>query len=47
MTSERRQKHKSEQIVAKLRDADARLNSERGLAAVLQASESSEATLAR
>ena len=47
MTSKRRKKHKPEQIVAKLRDADAMLNAGKDLAAVLQASEISEATLAR
>jgi hypothetical protein len=46
MTPRRRKKHKPEQIVAKLRDA---LASDAGkdLAAVLQALEISEATLAR
>jgi transposase-like protein len=43
MTSKRRKK----QIVAKLRDADAMLNAGKDLAAVLQALEISEATLAR
>jgi putative transposase len=47
MTSKRRKKHKPEQIVAKLRDADAMLNAGKNLAAVLQALEISEATLAR
>jgi transposase-like protein len=47
MTSRRRKKHKPEQIVAKLRDADAMLNAGKDLAAVLQALEISEATLAR
>jgi hypothetical protein len=47
MTPRRRKKHKPEQIVAKLRDADAMLNAGRDLAAVLQALEISEATLAR
>ena len=47
MTPRRRKKHKPEQIVAKLRDADAMLNSGKDLAAVLQALEISEATLAR
>ena len=37
MTSKRRKKHKPEQIVAKLRDADAMLNAGKGLAAVLHA----------
>ena len=43
MTSKRRRKHKPEQIVAKLRDADAMLNAGTDLAAVLQALEISEA----
>jgi hypothetical protein len=43
MTSKRRNKHKPEQIVVKLRDADEMLS----LAAVLQALEISEATLHR
>ena len=43
MTSKRRRKHKPEQIVAKLRDADAMLNAGKDLAAVLQALEISEA----
>ena len=47
MTSKRRKKHKPEQIVAKLRDADAMLNAGKDLAVVLQALEISEATLAR
>jgi transposase-like protein len=47
MTSKRLKKHKPEQIVAKLRDADAMLNAGKDLAAVLQALEISEATLAR
>jgi putative transposase len=47
MTSKRRKKHKPEQIVAKLRDADAILNAGKDLAAVLQDLEISEATLAR
>jgi putative transposase len=47
MTSKRRKKHKPEQIVAKLRDADAMLNAGKDLAAVLRALEISEATLAR
>ena len=37
MTSKRRKKNKPEQIVAKLRDADAMLNAGKDLAAVLQA----------
>ena len=47
MTPRRRKKHEPEQIVAKLRDADAMLNAGKDLAAVLQALEISEATLAR
>jgi hypothetical protein len=44
MTSNRRKKHKREQIVVKLRDADAMLNAGTDLAAVLQALDISEAT---
>ena len=47
MTSKRRKKHKPEQIVAKLLDADAMLNVGTDLGAVLQAREISEATLHR
>ena len=47
MTPRRRKKHKPEQIVAKLRDADAMLNAGKDLATVLQALEISEATLLR
>jgi hypothetical protein len=47
MTPRRRKKHKPEEIVAKLRDADAMLNAGKDLAAVLQALEISEATLVR
>ena len=47
MTSKRRKKHNPERIVANLRDADAMLNAGKDLAAVLQALEISEATLAR
>ena len=47
MTPRRRKKHKPEQIVAKRRDADAMLNAGKDLAAVLQALEISETTLAR
>jgi len=47
MTPRRRKRHKPEQIVAKLRDADAMLNGGKDLAAVLQALEISEATLGR
>jgi hypothetical protein len=45
MTPKRRKQHKPEQIAAKLRDADAMLNSAKDLAAVLQALEITEATL--
>ena len=45
MTSARRKKHKPEQIVVKLRDADEMLNAGKELAAVLHALEISEATL--
>jgi len=45
MTSKRRKKHKPEQIVAKLRDADAMLKTGKDLAAVLQALDIGEATL--
>jgi putative transposase len=47
MTSGRRQRHNPEQIVRKLRDADALLNSGKDLAAVLQVLEVSESTYAR
>jgi transposase-like protein len=47
MTTKRRKRHSPEQIVRKLRDADAMLNSGKDLAAVLQALEVSEATLHR
>jgi putative transposase len=47
MTPRRRKKHKPEQIVTKLWDADAMLNAGKDLAGVLQALEISEATLAR
>jgi len=47
MTPRRRRRHSPEQVVAKLRDADAMLNAGKELAAVLQALEISEATLAR
>jgi len=47
MTPRRRKKQKPDEIVAKLRDADAMLNAGRDLAAVLQALEISEATLVR
>jgi reverse gyrase len=41
----RRKKHRPEEIVAKLRDADAMLNAGKDLAAVLQALGVSESTL--
>jgi putative transposase len=47
MTSGRRKRHNPEQIVRKLRDADAMLNSGRELAAVLQSLEVSESTYGR
>ncbi len=47
MTSKRRKKHKPEQIVAKLHDADAMLNAGKDLAAVLRALGISEGTQAR
>jgi transposase-like protein len=47
MTTRRRKRHNPEQIVRKLRDADAMLNSGKELAAVLQALEVSESTYAR
>ncbi len=47
MTKPRRRRHQPEQIVKKLRDADAMLNSGKELAAVLQALEVSEATYHR
>jgi putative transposase len=43
----RRRRHSPEQIVKKLRDADAMLNSGRDLAAVLQSLEVSESTYER
>jgi hypothetical protein len=43
----RRKKHRPEEIVAKLRDANAMLNAGKDLAAVLQALEVSESTLDR
>lgn len=43
MTTKRRKRHSPEQIVRKLRDADAMLNAGKELAAVLQALEVSEA----
>ena len=47
MTTKRRKRHSPEQIVRKLRDADAMLNAGKDLSAVLQALEVSEATLHR
>lgn len=47
MTRKRRKRHNPEQIVRKLRDADAMLNSGKELAAVLQALEVSESTYSR
>ena len=47
MSSKRRKRHNPEQIVRKLRDADALLNSGKDLAAVLQALEVSEGTYHR
>ena len=42
MTTKRRKRHSPEQIVRKLRDADAMLNAGKDLAAVLQSLEVSE-----
>jgi transposase-like protein len=47
MTTKRRRRHSPEQIVRKLRDADAMLNAGKDLAAVLQSLEVSEATFGR
>jgi hypothetical protein len=47
MSTKRRQRHGPEQIVRKLRDADAMLNAGKDLSAVLQALEVSESTYAR
>ena len=47
MTIKRRKRHSPEQIVRKLRDADAMLNAGQDQAAVLQALEISESTLER
>lgn len=47
MTTRRRKRHSPEQIVKKLRDADAMLNAGQDLAAVLQALEVSEGTYHR
>ncbi len=47
MTNRKRKRHSPEQIVKKLRDADAMLNAGKELAAVLQSLEVSEATYHR
>jgi putative transposase len=47
MSTKRRKRHGPEEIVRKLRDADAMLNAGKDLAAVLQALEISEPTLTR
>jgi len=47
MTTKRRKRHSPEQIVRKLRDADAMLSAGKDLAAVLQTLETSESTLDR
>ena len=47
MTGKRRKRHGPEQIVRKLRDADAMLNAGKDVGAVLQALEVSEATYLR
>ncbi len=47
MTAKKRRRHTPEQIVRKLRDADAMLAAGKELAAVLQALETSEATYYR
>jgi putative transposase len=47
MSTKRRKRHSPEQIVRKLRDADAMLNAGKDLAAVLQSLEVSESTLER
>ena len=47
MTTKRRKRHSPEQVVRKLRDADAMLNAGKDLAAVLQTLEVSEATFHR
>jgi len=44
MTTRRRKKHRPEEIVAKLRDADAMLNGGKDHAAIVQALEVSEST---
>ena len=45
--SKKRKRHSAEEVIKKLRDADAMLAAGKDLAAVLQALEVSEATLAR
>jgi putative transposase len=47
MSTKRRKRHSPEQIVRKLRDADAMLNAGKDLAAVLQALEIPESTYGR
>ena len=47
MTTRRRRRHSPEQIIAKLRDADAMLNAGKDLAVVLQTMEISESTYER
>ena len=47
MSTKRRRRHSPDQIVKKLRDADAMLNAGKDLAAVLQSLEVSESTLDR
>ena len=47
MTNRKRKRHSPEQIVKKLRDADAMLNAGKDLAAVLQTLDVSEATYHR
>ena len=47
MSTRRRKRHSPEQIIAKLRDADAMLNSGKDLAMVLQVLEVSESTYER
>ena len=47
MSTKRRKRHNPEQIVRKLRDADAMLNAGKDLASVLQALETSESSYLR
>ena len=47
MSTNRRKRHSPEQIVRKLRDADAMLNAGKDLGAVLQSLETSESTYQR